>query len=222
MKNFLHLIVFAAALILFGCSSPLSDTPVSDPGLVTPTIVLEHIEDDYGISNKVNACLTDKNGAYIELLEGNIKVDDELMEFGISCYKRTIDLKELKDYNVVVTLADSAEYPFHITTPSYFKKVDFPSKVKKSESFEVSWKSDQTEETKVAFSVQDSSSNYIIIFEEYTTSNSITIDPDNFPKGDITKGMITLSRTSNGSVPEGFNGGSCTARCIFEKTIKIK
>ncbi len=216
------LIYFFGALVLFAsCSSPLSDTPVSDPGLVTPNIILQHAEDDYGVSNKVNACLSDKNGAYIELLEGDIKVEGDLMEFGVTCYKRTIDVKENKDYQVVITLADSTAYPFTVTTPTFFKKVDYPGKVKKGEAFDVSWKGDGGE-TKVNFSVKDTASNWVIVFEEYVSGNSVTIDPDNFPGGDIDKGMLNLTRTTKGKMPSGFNGGSIVSKCTFEKTIKIK
>ncbi|CAG5080919.1 hypothetical protein [Parvicella tangerina] len=221
MKTLIYL--FAGVTIsLSSCSSPLSDTPVSDPGLVTPHIVINHKDGDYGIANKVSTCLMDKNGAYIELLEGDVKVNGDLMEFGMTCYKRTIDVQENTVYKVVLTLADSAKYPFKVTTPHFFKKVDYPGKVKKGKAFEVSWKSEGNEQTTVNFSVQDTSDNWITLYEEITDQSMVTISPDNYPKGDISKGSITLYRSVNGKMPNGFNGGSVKANCIFERSIKIK
>lgn len=216
-------LIFATLLILSlsQCSSPLSDTPVSDPMLITPTILLQHIDDDYGMSNKASACLTDKNGAYIELMQGKVEVQGDRMEFAMTCYVRTIEIKPQNSYNVTITLADSTEYPCNITTPAYFKKVKFPEKISLDSSFDISWKTKSEGDTKINFSVQDSTKNWITIFEEFTTENSINISPDNYPKGDINNGIITLTKTTSGDMPSGFNGGSIAAQCIFQRTIKI-
>ncbi|MCB9195305.1 MAG: hypothetical protein H6598_03690 [Flavobacteriales bacterium] len=222
MKKLIYIVIMNLMLGLNSCSSPLSDTPVSDPGLITPNIIVVHTDDDYGISNTVRACLTDKNGAYIELLEGDVKVNDDLMEYSVSCYKRTIDVKEEENYEIVVTLADSTEYPFKVKTPAFFKKVDYPSKIKKNEVFDVSWKSNEEMETVVSFSVQDTTGSMIILYEELTSNSYVTVDPDNFPKYDIKSGTLTLYRKIQGSMPDGFSGGSIESRCIFERTIKIK
>lgn len=222
MKNLIITFFIAIALINSSCSSPLSDTPISDPGLITPTIHVTHTDDDGGVYDKVSACLTDKNGAFIELMEGDIKVEGDLMEFAVTCYKRTITIKENQHYNVIITLADSAEYPFSVISPYYLKKVDYPGKVSKNESFEISWTSTGKGETQVVFSVQDTSSKWVNIFSEFTSNNSITVTPDNFPGGDINNGLITLTRTNSGDMPSGFNGGRIQAHCIFERSIKIK
>lgn len=222
MRHFIYPIIAFTLFLITGCSSPLSDTPISDPGLITPNIILKHVDGDFGISNHVTTRLTDKNGAYIELMEGEAKVNNEKMEFHMTCYQRDMDIKPEAEYTFSIILSDSAEYPFTVTTPAFFKKVKYPSKVKKNTGFEISWNSEGSYETQVIFSIRDTTNSLETVFEEYTYENHVFVDPDNFTQGDIEEGMITLYRTSKGKMPDGFNGGNIDAICIFERTVKIK
>ncbi|MCB9198597.1 MAG: hypothetical protein H6600_09060 [Flavobacteriales bacterium] len=214
--------LFLLAIIINSCSSPLSDLPISDPGLVTPYIQVIYSDGEFGVASKISTCLNDKNGAYIELMEGNVAVNGDQMEYSMTCYKRTKNIDELTDYTVTITLADSTEYPSKVKSPAFFKKVDYPGKIAPNESFDISWSSNLDQETQVKFDVLDTAGIWVTIFNESTNQNMITVDPDNYPKGDISEGMITISRTNNGELADGFNGGEIISICVFERKIKIK
>lgn len=222
MKKLLSLFALATFL-LNSCSSPLSDLPISDPGLITPVMKITHLDVEDGVSSHSSVCLMDKNGAYIELKEGFVSLNDQTMNHHISCYSGSIDAKELKEYEFNITLADSVAYISTVVMPSFFKKVKYPSKIKPEETFEVSWQSDaNNEETSVSFSVQDSTGQWINIFTETTLENITNIDPDNYPAWNFSKGKISLSKTRKGEMVDRFNGGSVTAVCIFERIVHIK
>ncbi len=206
------------------CSSPLSDVAISDPNLVTPEFTLKSFNTDNGVSSSISVCLRDKNGAFIQLKEGKVMVNQQDLNFKFSCYGSDLIVSSGKKYQFDVVLADSNAYPADVIVPSFFEKVKIPSKIKPTESISVSWdNNDFKGVTKVVYEVKDTSNFWIPLFEEdVQNASSILIDAIEYPKYEITEGKIMLSRVAKGKVSDKFNGGKIDAIVIYERTLKVK
>ena len=219
MKNS---IIVLLSLICLSCSSPLSDIAISDPGLISPHIKVEFSNTETGIHSMINACLNDKNGAYIELLEGKVTLNGELMSDQMNCYSSSAKVDPLKEYKIEVTLADSMVYLSTVTSPAFFEKVIIPNKIGQGESFDVEWADNSDNETLVTFEVKDSSNNWIKLFDNEVDYYNAFIDDLDYPDYPITEGKLTLTRIEKGKLADGFNGGSIAAKVTYERLIKIK
>ncbi len=225
MKNSIFGITLLASIILMcQCSSPLSDVAISDPNLVTPEFVLRSTNTDYGISSSISVCLRDKNGAYIKLKEGKVMVNQQDMDFKISCYGSNLSVSSGKKYKFDVVLADSNAYAADVVVPSFFEKVKIPSKINQSENISVSWENNYSNSTtKVVFEIKDTSNFWRPLFEEdVNNTSSITIQNIDYPDYKVSEGKITLSRIVSGNVSNEFSGGNIDAYVIYERTLKIK
>lgn len=220
MKNYLY--ILAAVLTFTRCSSPLSDIAISDPSVITPNINLSISNTDYGVSSNVNIALNDKNGAFIELKEGNVTLNGKETSYSMTSYSNNMNLEEGMDCKVVITLADSTEYDNSVKMPAVFNKVDYPSKISQGDSFEVSWKDNYSGVSTVKFEIKDTSNLWITVFESDVTDSEVLIKNIDYPKFDISEGKINLSRKKKGSIAEGFSGGKINATTSYDRLITIK
>jgi hypothetical protein len=220
MKKFLGII--SAAILMASCSSPLSDIAISDPNLITPIIKVEFNNTEDGKNSVINTCLTDKNGAYIELKEGEVAVNGKIMNTTLACYNSNMNVDSEKKYTITVTLADSAKYDNTVTTPAFFEKVNYPNKIDKGEGFNVDWSDNYNEETMVIFEIKDSSGFWTKIYENEVDDNRDYVSKIDYPAYDVSEGKITLQRIEKGTIADGFNGGKMEAKVTYERFIKIR
>ncbi len=220
MKNYLYLII--STILLSNCSSPLSDIAISDPSVIYPNIKLSISNTDYGVNSSTNITLSDKNGAFIELKEGEVTINDAPTTYSMTTYSNNASLEEATDYEINITLADSASYLCTVTMPSTFKKVKYPSKIKQGENIEVKWKNNYVGISKVVFEIKDSSSNWISVFEKDITDNEIILKDIDYPNYSISEGKLKLSRHLKGKLADGFGGGGIGAYTTYDRIITIK
>lgn len=219
MKNYILILVVIVAFT--SCSSPLSDVAISDPSVIYPNIKLSISNTDYGTNSTTSIALNDKNGAFIELKEGEVTLNDSPTTFSMTTYSNNSSLTEGTDYNINITLADSVSYLNTVTMPSTFRKVKYPSKIKQGENIEVTWKDNYDGISKVEFEIKDSTDQWITIFEQDINDNEIILEID-YPKYSISEGKLKLSRYLQGNLADGFGGGGIRAYTTYDRIITIK
>lgn len=222
MKKFVPL--FFAPIFLLGCkgNSALSDVEVTDPGLISPEIVLsEHVNENGRKNTNLVVFLNDKNNDGINLLKGGVTLNNTPLsvqtEMGGAPYYTLGNVKIIPNtkYSFMVTLADDQSYPCVVTSPKgSISGLSVPEYHNMNKPLKITWNKfrpdqgsdvrltiscDEAQETEVTLSSQDARNGH------YTFSSG-TLRSIN--EGERSDCIVTLTSSVSGKVDPKFNGGS--------------
>lgn len=150
MKKYFFLICLAIALGSCAHKSALSDVDLTDPSLVSVDVLFENCQKVNGkIEEKIEVRIKDKNGDYVEIKKGGVKINDinlELVETSLSDLPLyTIATNELsvepnQTYKITIQMSDEEEYT--TTYETQFKEITFknlPTKHNEKDALNVKW-----------------------------------------------------------------------------------
>ncbi len=129
MKTLLASVIILSTAVILSCESPLSDTQVTDPGILQPVVqVTRDIQSNGTLSYSYRCDVYDKNTYFVELKDGGVKLNGEsllLVHDLLGPYYLTDNLHVpyslATKYTFTITLADQSSYEAVVTTP----KLDF-------------------------------------------------------------------------------------------------
>ncbi|NUN70368.1 MAG: hypothetical protein HUU02_11720 [Bacteroidetes bacterium] len=148
MKRTLSSILTIIAFILSGCESPLSDTEITDPGLIAPDVqVTRYVSHNGTVSTEYLCGFFDKSAQRVQLKNGSVTVNGVTMSHAKdllgSYYKadpRNVPYSVNTQYVFTITLADNKQYDGVVTTQkSLLNDFSVPTSVSKSSAFQISW-----------------------------------------------------------------------------------
>jgi len=227
------LYTFAITLFFSNCDSPLSDTEITDPGVLQPHFVVERALLDNGtVLGALQATILDKNLASVQLKNGLVKVNGQQMSIteilNISTYhipSATVNLNT--DYNFEVVLANGQRYTGMVKTqPKTFTSVTVPSNSSVDSDLTISWQDVYVHDA-LTISLNLTSPAGTVPGETFTLTpaqmeaGSFVIPKSNFatPAG-ITSATITLTGAKYGTIDSEFRSGSVTiSRMRVEKKV---
>lgn len=148
MKRILTLIAAGISAILCSCESPLSDTEITNPGLLAPVISVERTQSKDGtIEHEYTCYLYDKSLQLVQLKNGSVSVNGAPMPHkkGLlgSYYSTTassVPYALSTKYTFTITLADQKGYTASVTTQdALLNNFTAPSEVVHTNAMQVSW-----------------------------------------------------------------------------------
>jgi len=229
------LAVLSLGIIALSCSSPLSDTNVTDPSLLAPDmqVVKSMSGGARTVTYEVN--IYDKNSNLVTLQNGNVKVNTYQMNvksniFGGEYYylggESEVKFQLSTKYTFAVYLSDGSEYDGSVTSQSKdLTSFTVPATQDHTQNMSVSW-TDTDPAAKMYISMV-----YTLRTDTSTTtgvktisipnpsSGSFVIDKSQFAiqGGTLTSADFTLVSEIDGTVDSRFRGGS-SVECLVEYT----
>lgn len=232
-------VIFASILLSLAglsCSSPLSDTNVTDPSLLEPVlVVMKSINSSGARSVLYTAGIYDKNLNLVTLQNGSVKIDGFQMNeranlFGGEHYflQGESEVKFALDstYTFTITLSDGSKYYGEVTSQSDdLTEFDAPSSQSRTQPVNVNWKATDPNaamsiELVYKYSTDTSSgggTQTISIPDPSTGQYSISPDMFTTDKGTTNEVDLTLVSEVTGTIDPAFRAGSST---VCELTIQ--
>lgn len=243
MKNYYFLLSLIIFLASCAHKSALSDVDLEDPSLVSVDVIFEHCQKENGkLEEKIEVRIKDKNGDYVEVKNGSVKINDVALEVtegsfsNLPIYKvatNTLTVQPDKTYKIVIQMSDGEEYT--TTYKTQFKEITFrnlPTKHNERNPLDVKWEGGDKEcnlylkTTKVVDLVEGGSR-----FEDdehpidYPEEDEYRIIPDffHYEDGVVEDLQISLESVKNGQFHPKFRSES-QIESIFrvEKNIIIE
>ncbi len=148
MKRILTFIAASIAVILCGCESPLSDTEITNPGLLAPVITVERTQSkDGSIEHDYTCYLYDKSIQLVQLKSGSVSVNGipmphkkGLLGSYYSTTSASLPYALSTKYTFTITLADQKGYTASVTTQdALLNNFTAPSEVARTNAMQISW-----------------------------------------------------------------------------------
>jgi len=224
----LRFLLILLSLIGLSCSSPLSDTNVTDPSLLQPQLAVSKTMDNGARVIEYTADIYDKNHNLVTLQNGSVKINGYSMNeraniLGGEEYYLTgeSEVKFILDttYTFTLTLSDGTQYNGTVKSQSAdLYEFDAPSTQSHTQNMTVTWKDTDPKARMYIQMVYDfrtdtSSGSGIQTFTiSNPSSGSYTINASNFTtsQGEIYEVDLTLVSEISGTIDSRFRPQSST------------
>ncbi len=218
-------------LIAGGCDSPLSDVELNDPGVLTVRAWLKR-GTSHGLltEHQIRLRITDKNNASVELLDGEVLVNELAMDFSgiligyeLNEWQTMVAADSVYVFDIV--LSDSAHYPSSITSqPNLLEFTEFPTSMILGDDLTFGWNGEgQADPLEIRLTVsagnQDRTHTFLmgnLSQTEYIISAVYFLDP---PAADQAQVMLVSERSTNGHPDFSESELTCTFSCARGLTI---
>lgn len=228
MKNKL-LTIIMFGMVGLSCSSPLSDTNVTDPSLLEPELVISKSIDALGARTvQYTADILDKNSNLVTLQNGNVKVDGFAMNlrayvFGGEEYDLLgeSEVKFVLDttFTFALTLSDGSQYYGTVKSQANdLFEFDTPSTQSHTQNMVITWMDTdpnaamRIEMTSKFHTDTSNGTGFQTIQLPNPTTGSFTINSSYFngPQGTIYEVDLVLVSEIRGNIDSHFRSGSST------------
>ena len=193
VKVLLMLLLVGSAFMLTNCDSPLSDEPLNDPSLISPTLTIERTYDNSKtLKGEAIAHLFDKNFALVRIKDGGVYVNGTALELyyyitGGPYYETTGDYPIYcnTQYTMTVKMSNGDEYDSVIRTQFQdLHTFNIPTTFNNTDDVQISWEEIIPDHPmSLEFSYDDDTgvgSVYVEIPEDSVDTGSYTIPHENF------------------------------------------
>ncbi len=229
MKSILLCAIAALSVAVSSCSSPLSDTNVTDPSLLEPRLAIRKaITTSGAITIEYLADIYDKNLNLVTLQNGNVRIGNYQMNQranllgGIEYYltgESEVSFSLNKTYSFTLTLSDGSTYNGSVTSQTDdLVRFDVPSIQSRTQSINVTWSStDPNAEMWIQMATRyKTDSSQGVAYQTLRIANpaaqSYTITPSQFSTAEGTAYEVDLTLVSEmkGTIDPRFRSGSGT------------
>ncbi len=227
MKH-LEFLFILLGLIGLSCSSPLSDTNVTDPSLLQPQLTVSKTLNNGARSVEYTAVIFDKNSNLVTLKDGGVKINGIVMDtaktlFGGQDYQLLgesgVKFALSTSYTFTITLSDGSNYYGTVKSQSTdLYEFDAPATQSRKQNMTVTWKDTDPNAQMYIQMIYDfrtdssggSGEQTFTIPNPSSKSYSINSSYFNTTQGTIYEVDLTLISEVRGTIDSHFRSGSST------------
>jgi hypothetical protein len=208
---------------------------ITDPSVLQPHFTVQRtLLTSGGTSETIQTVIFDKNLAYVEIKNGQLKVNGQVMRLntvlGIPTYSLTSPSVNVNTpYTFEIVLPDGNSYSGTVTTAAKtFVSLSAPATSNAQSDLEISWQEiylhDEMEISLIFTTATGTVTGPVIpLAQDQVMDGSFTIPKSNFatPTG-ITSVLITLTGKENGTTDPKFrNGSEAKALISIQKSVEF-